>query len=263
MSSEIAAEDKFRRNLHSNIITTSPAAFHRKQRDDYPSSMVRHNKVVKDLLGDMHKDKDVNDIDKQKAMKYTFSIKRESDLREKLEHEEKMFNSLQPLEDFVRPENPVSPRQTGYEHGHIRSLFKLDTYGPTSSRLNTGDRESGRLPLPNVDRYVRVSPTHKLTLRSDVWSSSSSRTSTSQSTRSSLLSTGDSLRDKPSTSMRSLFHSSSRINAPHDLTIPPSLRGVEGKLEQRITREDRMMLDPLVRRKHWHQTYVERVKVCV
>ncbi len=227
--------------------------------------MVRHNKVVKDLLCDMHKDKDTSDIDKNKSMKYTFSIKRESDLKEKLEHEEKMFNSLHPLEDFVRPENPVSPRQTGYEHGHIRSLFKLDTYGPTSSRLNTGDRESGRLPLPNVDRYVRVSPTHKLTLRSDVWSSNSSRTSTSQSTRSSFLSStgGESIRDKPSSSMRSLFHSSSRIQTPHDLTIPPSLRGAEGKLEQRITKEDRIMLDPLIRRKHWHQTYVERVKVSI
>jgi hypothetical protein len=227
--------------------------------------MIASNQIVRDLLSNMHKDKDTNDVDKAKVKKYTFSIKSEKDLREKIAHEELMFKNLSLLEDFVRPGSPVTPRTTGYEHGHIRSLMKLDTYGPSGSRVNTGDRESGRLPSPNVDRYVRVSPNHKLTFRGDLMSAGSSRTSTSQSSRSPPSSPGDGTinsRDNPSISMHSLFHSSSKPSSALDLTIPSSLKGeLRGTLPKRITDEDRFMLDPLVRRKKWHHTYVQQAKV--
>ena len=47
-------------------------------------------------------------------------------MMEKAEIEELQFNNLAPIEDFLRPTSVTTPRQTGYETGHIRSLLKTD-----------------------------------------------------------------------------------------------------------------------------------------
>ncbi len=47
------------------------------------------------------------------------------------------------MEDFIRPEATDSARLTGYEHGHVRSLLKLDVYGPASSMLASQERSMG------------------------------------------------------------------------------------------------------------------------
>lgn len=233
------------------------------KKSDFPSYAAEQQHMVRDLLADMHKTKDTEDIDKTK--KYTFSIKSETQLREQKAHEEMMFNKLKPLDDFIRPDDATSPRNTGYEHGHIRSLFKLDTYGPANSVIVAAERESGKLPLPNVDRYARLSPAHKLTLRSDLHSAGSSRSSTSHSTRSYLTSAGGDnfpATASPNNTMRNLFHSSSRLQTPAELTIPSSLRKSTDVLSNtRLTNQDRVRLDPLVRRKTWFKTYTDRKKV--
>jgi hypothetical protein len=61
----------------------------------------------------------------------------------------------QPLEDFVRPEDSCTRRSTGYEKGHIRSMLKLDTYGPVSSVVAWKNRDLGIVPFsPNFDRFL-------------------------------------------------------------------------------------------------------------
>ena len=123
-----------------------------------------HNREkVKDLLGDMHQLKDPKDIDKSK--KFTRSLLFDQDLRKSMSLKEYQFNTLKPIDDFVRPDDQFSPRNTGYEHGHVRSLLKLDVFGPASSSQIEKDREAGILPRsPNLDRHAVVNPAHVLSL---------------------------------------------------------------------------------------------------
>ena len=154
--------------------------FVRRDKPESASSTVHHREKMKTLLGDMHQLKDPKDIDKSK--KFTRSILFEKDQRDSMTLKDYQFQTLKPIEDFVRPEDQFSPRQTGYEHGHIRSLLKLDTYGPTGSRSISREREQGHLPRsPNVDRHTVVSPSTTLRL-SPGNSLSESRASTAGST---------------------------------------------------------------------------------
>lgn len=154
----------------------------RKERAESASSEVHNRQKVKDLLGDMHQLKDFKDIDKSK--KFTRSILFEQEQEKSQRLKEYQFQTLKPIEDFVRPDDQTSPRVTGYEHGHIRSLLKLDVFGPASSVAIEKDREAGLLPRsPNVDRHIVVNPSHTLTLRPGTGqSTTSSRASTAGST---------------------------------------------------------------------------------
>lgn len=61
-------------------------------------------------------------------------------------------------EDFVKPKNPVSDRQTGYNRGHVRSILEFDTFGPEHSAKVCQQREEGSVPSsPNSDRYSQQS----------------------------------------------------------------------------------------------------------
>lgn len=134
---------------------------------------------MKNLIGDMHQLKDFKDIDKSK--KFTRSILFEKDQQDSITLKDYQFQTMKPVEDFVRPEDQFSPRQTGYEHGHIRSLLKLDTYGPAGSRAISRERDQGNKPRsPNVDRHLLVSPAS--TSRANGNGSLSSRASTAGST---------------------------------------------------------------------------------
>ena len=152
----------------------------RKERAESASSAVHHRMLVKDLLGEMHQLKDFNDIDKTK--KFTRSILYEQEKEKSINLKEYHFQTMKPIEDFVRPDDQFSPRITGYEHGHVRSLLKLDVFGPASSAAVEKEREQGILPRsPNVDRHTLLSPGY--TLRPDTGNSgSSSRGSTVNST---------------------------------------------------------------------------------
>jgi hypothetical protein len=142
---------------------------------------VHNRQLVKDLLGDMHQLKDAKDIDKSK--KFTRSLLFEKEQQKTMSLNEYHFNTMSPIEDFVRPDDQFSPRSTGYEHGHIRSLLKLDVYGPAASSAVEREREAGALPRsPNVDRHALLNPNHTLTLRGSVHSPASSRASTANST---------------------------------------------------------------------------------
>jgi hypothetical protein len=219
-------------------------------------------KEMKDLLGQMHVTKDTRDIDKSKTGRYTFSRLSQQNLLEKQTLDEYHFKNMKPMDDFVRPDDTSAPRHTGYEHGHIRSLFKLDTYGPSSSKESIEGRNTGKLPPANIDRYARLSPDHKLSLTNGL---NSSRASTSHSTVSHLSHSSAASRDNSTTFGTEdlkdyLDFDTSGLSL--DLTIPSSLRRhKDNRGKSRITRDDRLSLDPFVRRKQYFNDCTERKKV--
>eukprot|EP01038_Epipyxis_sp_PR26KG_P011603 gene11603-15537_t len=151
LSSELATENISRRSLHREVLTAEPTAFRRKKMGESSSAFWDQQHLVKDLLSDMHPLKDTKDLNPKKSNSYTYTVK---------EEETKLsINDSASLEDFIRPEDSESPRRTGYEKGHIRSVFKLDVYGPSSSKHISKSREFGQLPLsPNVNRYEFLDP---------------------------------------------------------------------------------------------------------
>jgi hypothetical protein len=178
----------------------------RKERAESASSAVHQRQQVKDLLGDMHQLKDFRDIDKSK--KFTRSILFEQEQQKSMTLKEYQFQHLKPIDDFVRPDDQLSPRMTGYEHGHIRSLLKLDVYGPAASVTIERERDSGVLPRsPNVDRHQVLNPHHTLAI---------SRPGTSQSVASSRASTAG------STSYNGAFPSLKVLRKQHDHSLRKS-----------------------------------------
>lgn len=109
----------------------------------------------------MHELRDFKDINKSRI--YTRSILLKKRSKEDEELEKYQYEHMHPLEDFVRPYDLESRRSTGYEYGHVRSLLKLDTFGPTNSASILKRRAEGELPAsPNLDRHNLISPEHEL-----------------------------------------------------------------------------------------------------
>lgn len=118
---------------------------------------------MKVFLGDMHKPKDLQDVDVTRRNKLTFSLRSQIDALERTEREEYKFNTLKPLEDFVQPDSPTQSRSTGYEPGHVRSLLRLDSFGPASSMRAQQERAIGRVPhAHNMDRFMVTEPHNAL-----------------------------------------------------------------------------------------------------
>lgn len=174
-SALVAEETALRRKMHEEVLRENPDAFRRYvfrhfaltlvlisavrqfSEDSLSSSMIQQIKM-KDLIKDMHLTKDLKDIDRTKTGRYTFSRLTERLLRDKQNLDEYKFETMPPVEDFVRPDDTESRRNTGYDHGHVRSLMKLDIYGPAASRQSYRDRSVGKLPTNNVDKYAILDP---------------------------------------------------------------------------------------------------------
>eukprot|EP00981_Chlorochromonas_danica_P000579 scaffold131_cov174-Ochromonas_danica.AAC.16 len=213
----------------------------------------------------MHPMKDPHDLEIiQQKKRLTYSRRRREDAIEKKEREDTAFHSLQPIEDFLRPQDSASPRITGYDHGHIRSLLKLDIFGEADSARASRGREEGKLPLPpNVDRFARygsLSP------------SSLSRASTASSFGMNSLRQGSSTSTLP---MLTAALSASSHSSVLRQTTPLSLRHttggsgnsirhqtslLDGNENSRVLKQDRLYVDAFVRRKEWHKTYLQRVE---
>lgn len=273
-SADHVEENLFRRGLHSRIMDNSPGAFRRKKTKDGPIASMEEIAKMRDLLGTMHPYKDPNDIDK--SHKYSSSRRLELDKLAKTNLEEYQFANMKPIDDFLQPMDSTSPRRTGYEHGHIRNVMKLDSFGPSNSRQNTRERErsGGLLPPPNVDRFATleaVASRSKFSRSGSPCSANSSRPSTAQSTasigtvsdQSSSLhfrTTQSSPELRIAPSLRSLYLN--RPTTPVELTMPASLRKdtFQGG-EKRITEEERKVFDPNVKRKTYSQIITQRAKV--
>lgn len=161
VSVELAKDNAERRRLHSAVLSENPGAFRRQQKPESASAFVHTMNLNKNLLEGMHSLKDPKDIDKNKN--FTRSILFEKQEKERQELERYHFEHMAPLEDFIRPDDQTSQRQTGYADGHIRSMLKLDTYGPAGSASVLKGRSTGQLPpSPNLDRHAIVSPQYPL-----------------------------------------------------------------------------------------------------
>jgi len=178
LSYELAAENHSRRRQHRNILDQNPTAFRRKDKPESASGELHQRQIMRDLLGEMHQLKDYGDINKSK--RYTRSILVEKTMRDTRELDEYHFQTMKPLDDFIRPDDQASPRLTGYDSGHVRSILKLDVYGPASSAAISREREQGSKPVsPNVDRHLILDPGYSLRSPQDSNSRASSANSTS------------------------------------------------------------------------------------
>lgn len=211
--------------------------------------MLKQSKEMNDLLGDMHPTKDPKDIDKRKQ--FTYSIRSMQDRLDKKAKEDDDFRRMKHIDDFIRPEESGSPRSTGYEQGHIRSLLHLDIQGEAASLNATADREHGILPLsPNVDRYARYtgSPTASAASRASSASTTNSwrRTNSTMSTNSAFL-----------PMMTAGLHSDTSMMS----TMPLSLRkSADAKENNRVLPGDRLAVDAFARRKEWQRSYYNKVE---
>jgi len=161
LSAALAEENLQRRTAHKKLFDSDQTIFRKTDLPESASSFVHHQQIMKNLLGDMHPLKDPGDLDKKH--KYTRSIKYDKDISDRMALDEYHFQTMPPIEDFLRPGSPVTPRSLGYEPGHIRSLLKLDTYGPAESVNLQKMRDSGLLPItPNIDRHKLISPYYDL-----------------------------------------------------------------------------------------------------
>mmetsp|Transcript_23978 Transcript_23978/g.39967 ORF Transcript_23978/g.39967 Transcript_23978/m.39967 type:complete len:471 (+) Transcript_23978:26-1438(+) len=189
LSNELAEENHNRRSMHKLILERDPTQFRKRDLPESASGAVHQRQIMKDLLGEMHQLKDFGDIDKTK--KFTRSILFEKEMQRTKDLDEYHFETMKPLDDFIRPNDQVSPRQTGYQPGHVRSILKLDTYGPAASASVNRERELGIKPhSPNIDRHSILSPKHQLRVaqggaepnRPDTANSTMSRASSANST---------------------------------------------------------------------------------
>jgi len=150
--------------MHENILDNDHDAFKRKAGAESTSDYFNQKHLVRDYLYDMHPNYDPNDIGGTVYNRSILKIRSEQKQRSSIKNDNNNNNnntnnddeldskSVDTLEDFLATD-PTRPRSTGYSRGHLRSIAKVDTFGPTDSLLKSEERDSGFLPAPNTDRY--------------------------------------------------------------------------------------------------------------
>ena len=256
--------------------------------------MLKERIKLKDYLSDMHKLKDMDDINTLKKSRLTFSRRRFEDAKMHQEMEDYKYNTMKPIDDFVQPEDPSVKRNTGYEPGNIRSLLKLDVFGPASSKRAEHERAIGKAPpSPNVNRIAVIED--RVNSAETRHSSASESTYNSyefakvkdrkhmKSKRALRLGTKPEFDSVDLKHMRDLFHESSNKdiddkemvnfmktfnnpitsemvehNDPHASRVKPGTLGYHGTA---ISTADRLPMDPLLKRTLWFKTYQKNEKV--
>lgn len=272
-SLELVMENKERRQLHSRLMERDPSVFRKRCVPESSSSLLKQRSLMNDFMSGMHGLRDIHDLNKQRAQRVTFSIRRDKDLKDKQDLEEHLFHNLPPIEDFLRPHSPVTPRTTGYEVGHIRSLLKVDTFGPANSLRVSRERESGQLPphSPNVDRFRNESVAGSVRLmtgsRASTTSGSKRNNNTNNNNNNNNLAENRSSLGSSISSMKDLFHYSSadlinfennNNNNMNSRAMTPA--GTLGYYGPAYSEDEKLLVDPLLKRKTWHKSYVSRVK---
>jgi hypothetical protein len=113
-----------------------------------PSDFLNQKRVVQDLLGDMHKDKDENDLAILNG-----AVKRFSESRIKNRASSANIETTYCGKDFLTPDDPIDERITGFSSGNRRSIMEFDTFGPNHSQKVKLKRSKKIVPLsPNTDR---------------------------------------------------------------------------------------------------------------
>ena len=265
----LAEENIQRRSIHKKMVEVNPSIFRRKAANESLFEQLHERNKVNDLLSGMHGLKDLKDLNKRNVHRINTSRRAEEAKREKMELDEHLYNQMPPPEDFVRPDDTSSPRSTGYEHGHIRSLLKVDTFGPVSSSVASLERSIGLLPphSPNIDRYKSDGSN----ISKFLGSKSSSRMNSRRS-RGLLSSSSSEITENNSfATMSGLFHETSYVRPDDDslsslgstrkqLGDPPK-SGTLGYYGKSFSVEERALVDPILKRKIWFKHFKEKQKL--
>ena len=136
-------------------------------------------------------------------------------------------------------------------------------FGPASSSVVSDGRSRGLLPphSPQVDRHADDARAMTITRQKSVHSRSSASRSpskTSQYRGSSSLDTVSAMKD--------LFHQGSAVNFDLDMDGFRKVQtgtGTVGYFGPAYTEQDRLLVDPLLKRNTWYKGYVQTIKVQV
>jgi hypothetical protein len=150
-------------------------------------------------------------------------------------------------EDFVKPQNPIAKRTTGYNKGHIRTMLQLDTFGPEHHKRVTESRQRGTTPhSPNPDRFEE----------SSLGSTSRSRPNTGESVHSN--STSNSMvSSKPNVQMQDILSASVKLMNFPVRPMSPEIEDV--LMDGHIT--EKYNVDPHANSVKWFKHYKQSQEV--
>ena len=125
------------------MLNDDVSIFRKKFFQECTTDYFNQKHLIRDYLNTMHPYSDPLDRGR------TYS-------KSRLQIKDKDLSPL-PMGDFLQPEDVTRPRSTGYNSGHVRSMLKLDNFGPEAARRNRYAREVGMLPdSPNIDREKAI-----------------------------------------------------------------------------------------------------------
>lgn len=149
--------------IHNDILKSDTQAFKLKSGAESTSDYFNQKHLVRDYLYDMHPYYDPHDIGGTVYNRSILKIREEQ--RDKSNYDDDIHDK-EVMEDFLEASDPIRPRSTGYSRGHLRSIAKVDTFGPADSLEKTLKRELGLLPPPNPNRYKNMPGSAKQKVRS-------------------------------------------------------------------------------------------------
>lgn len=143
LSRDSSTETTKRRSIHKSLLQDDMSMFRKKFFQECTTDYFNQKHLIRDYLNTMHPYSDP--LDKGRTYSQSRLVIREKDL------------PPLPMGDFLQPEDMTRPRSTGYNSGHVRSMLKLDNFGPEAAKRNRLAREVGMLPeTPNVDREKAI-----------------------------------------------------------------------------------------------------------
>ena len=143
LSRDSTEETTKRRSIHNKLLKDDMTMFRKKFFQECTTDFFNQKHLIRNYLNSMHPYSDPQDRGR------TYSQSRLKRVDKDL--------SPPPMGDFLQPEDMTRPRSTGYNSGHVRSMLKLDSYGPESAKRNRYAREVGLLPdSPNLDREKAI-----------------------------------------------------------------------------------------------------------
>jgi hypothetical protein len=141
-SSDMTKETITRKLAHSTLMKANNGmgVFRRDAKPESTSDYFYQKHIVRHFLHDIHQSPKKN----KSRRPQTTSV----------------IDNSKGLKDFLEPNSPTESRKsTGYNKGHIRTMLKLDTYGPAHADSVREERSQGSLPTsPNTDRFATTSP---------------------------------------------------------------------------------------------------------
>ena len=251
---DLIMETTNRRNAHRRLMSANNGmgSFRKSAKPESTSDYFHQKHLVRDYLNSIHLDK--------KTVKSRRPQTTPTPARDSIH------------KDFLTPQDPVAKRQTGYNKGHIRSILKLETYGPLHSDALREERSRGSLPgSPNNDRNRLISNERIALKSSGGFGNQSTNSPGSPPSRPgsplatiSTSSMGEGMNEFFGTSNKNPFPSTSPPLTKRGVKYTKKLRNIEGKIANDLAnsatlkdeyREHLLQLNPISRGRQWFKTY--------